>query len=394
MTAQDHLDLAASDSAPAGKRLILNVADLEAHHGKNRIVKGISFTIEEGEFVTLLGPSGCGKTTTLRCVAGLHRASGGTIQIDGRAVDDGRLHVRPEHRGLNMVFQSYALWPHMSVFQNIAYGLRAQRVPRSEIAPRVDEVLGMVGLSGYGGRSAAELSGGQQQRVVLARGLATHPRLLLLDEPLSNLDSELRGRMRAEIHALQRRLGFATLYVTHDRTEALALSDKVIVMREGVIQQIGRPDELYATPRNRFVAEALGPVSAVPAVVVDAGEQPVARLVGTSTEATMPIAADVHECRPGQEIDLLLRPEALTVATDRGGALVGAFEGTVELVEFLGNRTEVTVRSGDHVVRVDMDGRAPEVEFGKRVQVGLHPGRGYELPSWQPRGSADAVVAD
>lgn len=394
MTAQDHLDLAGSNSGPAPKRRILRVDGLEAHHGKNRIVKDISFTIEEGEFVTLLGPSGCGKTTTLRCVAGLHRASGGTITIDGRKVDEGRHHVPPEQRGLNMVFQSYALWPHMTVFQNVAYGLRAQHVPRAGIAARVDEVLNMVGLGGYGGRSATELSGGQQQRVVLARGLATHPKLLLLDEPLSNLDSELRGRMRAEIHALQRRLGFATLYVTHDRTEALALSDKVIVMREGAIQQIGRPDELYAAPRNRFVAEALGPVSAVSAVVVGAGAQPTARLVGTAFEATIPIAAGVHECRPGQEIDVLLRPEALTVTSDPGASVVGEFDASVELVEFLGNRTEVTVRSGDHVIRVDMDGRAPGVEIGKPVRVGLHPGRGYGLPSWQPRGSAEAIVQD
>ena len=221
--------------------VILDVNGLVAEHGTNRVVDGVSFQIEEGEFVTLLGPSGCGKTTTLRCVAGLHRAAGGSISIDNRLVADARTHVRPEHRALNMVFQSYALWPHMTVSQNIAYGLKAQKVDKAEIGPRVEEVLDLVGLAGYGKRSASQLSGGQQQRVVLARGLATRPRLLLLDEPLSNLDSELRSRMRTEIHTLQRSLGLTTLYVTHDRAEALALSDRVIVLREGVVQQVGPP---------------------------------------------------------------------------------------------------------------------------------------------------------
>ncbi|MFE2889301.1 ABC transporter ATP-binding protein [Streptomyces sp. NPDC059272] len=365
--------------------VILDVNGLVAEHGTNRVVNGVSFQIEEGEFVTLLGPSGCGKTTTLRCVAGLHRAAGGSISIDNRLVADARTHVRPEHRALNMVFQSYALWPHMTVSQNIAYGLKAQKVVKTEIGPRVEEVLELVGLSGYGKRSASQLSGGQQQRVVLARGLATRPRLLLLDEPLSNLDSELRSRMRTEIHTLQRSLGLTTLYVTHDRAEALALSDRVIVLRDGVVQQVGPPGVLYDKPVNRFVAEALGPVNVLRGVVIEAGRSPAAQLTGVEGAPTIPIAAEVHAVTAGQEIEVLLRPEAMTLAP---AGLLGAdeFPATVKVVEFLGNRTEVTCTAGSSDFKIDLDGRPVGIERGDMVNVSLRKERAVSAPSWQPVG--------
>src|SRR5436190_7006243 len=205
----------------------------------------ISVTVQRGEFVTLLGPSGCGKTTTLRAIAGLERPDTGSIAIEGREMFSAMTgcFVPPEKRGLGMVFQSYAIWPHMTVFQNIAYGLVAKRVPSAAVRTRVEDVLAMVGLAGLGDRPATNLSGGQQQRVALARSLVGEPRVLLLDEPLSNLDAKLRERMRIELKQLQKRLGLATVYVTHDQAEALALSDRIMVMDHGrIVQQGGGKD--------------------------------------------------------------------------------------------------------------------------------------------------------
>ncbi|MBY8858029.1 ABC transporter ATP-binding protein [Nocardia sp. CA2R105] len=359
---------------------VLEVQDLVAYHGVNRVVAGLDLTIEQGEFVTLLGPSGCGKTTTLRCVAGLHRVSDGTIALDGRTVASDKTHVRAERRSVNMVFQSYALWPHMSVFANVAYGLKAQRLPKAEIAERTEEMLELVGLGGYGPRPATGLSGGQQQRVVLARGLVTRPKLLLLDEPLSNLDTELRTRMRTEIHSLQRRLGLTMLYVTHDRTEALALSDKVVVMRNGIAQQIGSPDELYDRPVNRFVAEALGPVNVLPATAVDGGS---AQLITHDGGSVVPIALGNDGAHPaaGAPIDVLIRPEALVVEPRADGA--DGIPAEVTLVEYLGNRTEITCRSGAQVFKVELARRPGGIQSGDKVTARLHPGE--TAPAWQRR---------
>lgn len=362
--------------------VVLSVDDIVADYNGKTAVDGVSFTIRAGEFVTLLGPSGCGKTTTLRCVAGLHRISGGSIQIDGQLMANGRTHIRPERRGLNMVFQSYALWPHMTVSQNVAYGLRAQRMAKREIRRRVEEMLDLVGLGGYGPRGVSELSGGQQQRVVLARGLATRPQLLLLDEPLSNLDSELRARMRAEIHSLQRELGLTALYVTHDRTEALALSDRVIVMRAGTIQQEGSPDDLYDAPTNRFVAEALGPVNVIPAVVTAAGDKPRARLALTGGPV-VPIASGVHgPASVGSEIEVLLRPESITIgSTDEEDGT--GFEASVAVVEFLGNRTELTCQSSGVQVKADLDLRTVGVRAGDTAQMRLRMDQMPAPLAWQ-----------
>ncbi|MEU4658788.1 ABC transporter ATP-binding protein [Streptomyces sp. NPDC023723] len=371
--------------APAGTEAVLDARRIVAQHGKNRVVDGVDLRIGRGEFVTLLGPSGCGKTTTLRCVAGLHRVTDGSITLGGRVVADRRTHVRPERRSVNMVFQSYALWPHMTVYQNVAYGLRAQRLPKEEITERTNEMLETVGLGGYGSRSATSLSGGQQQRVVLARGLVTQSKLLLLDEPLSNLDTELRVRMRTEIHALQRRLGLTMLYVTHDRTEALALSDRVIVMRNGTAQQAGSPAELYAAPRNRFVAEALGPVNVLPAEIVERGADTAAVLTSADNRPVLRVAppTDGRDVAVGQRIDILVRPEALTLgaATDDNGS--GGIDATVELVEFLGNRTEVTCRSAEVSFIVEIPRAARTLRPGDKVVARLHEGKDDAPPAWQ-----------
>ena len=243
----------------------IEVEDLVVRYGSVKAVGPVSFSIAAGQQLTLLGPSGCGKTTTLRAVAGLERATEGRIRIGGRAVFDGAtgLHVPAEERGLSMVFQSYAIWPHMTVFENVAYGLRVRRKSGAEIKEKVRTALELVQMEAYADRNASQLSGGQQQRVALARACAFSPSVLLFDEPLSNLDAKLRGDMRIELRELQHRLGVTSLYVTHDLEEALAMSDVVIVMRAGVIEQHGSPEDIYNRPRTEFVADFVGSANLV-----------------------------------------------------------------------------------------------------------------------------------
>ena len=252
--------MSASAAGQAGHAASIEVRGLVVQYGNVVAVRGVSFSVGAGEHLTLLGPSGCGKTTTLRAIAGLEKPMDGEIRIDGAVVYDGRsgAHVPPERRGLSMVFQSYAIWPHMSVFDNVAYGLRVRREPEREIVRKVGEALELVQMGALAKRSAAKLSGGQQQRVALARAFVFSPSVLLFDEPLSNLDAKLRAEMRVELKELQRRLGITSVYVTHDLEEALAISDRIIVMRDGVIEQIGTPAEIYDLPRNAFVADFVG----------------------------------------------------------------------------------------------------------------------------------------
>src|SRR6267378_1837290 len=238
----------------------IEVDRLELYYGSVPAVRGVSFNVLPGEQLTLLGPSGCGKTTTLRAIAGLEQPSAGEIRIDGVPVysSERGIHMRAEKRGLSMVFQSYAIWPHMTVFDNVAYGLRVRRTGAAEIAEKVQHALDMVQMGGFASRRAAQLSGGQQQRVALARAFVFSPSVLLFDEPLSNLDAKLRAEMRVELKELQRRLDITSVYVTHDLEEALAISDRIVVMRDGVIEQVGSPGEIYDRPRNTFVADFVG----------------------------------------------------------------------------------------------------------------------------------------
>src|SRR3954470_6941252 len=255
----------------------LSVQDLVVHYGDVAAVNGVSFHVAEGEFVSLLRPSGCGKTTTLRCIAGLESATRGEIRIGGTVVArDGR-EVPPEKRGVNMVFQSYAVWPHMTVFENVAYGLRIAGLGRAEIARRTQEALRIVGLAGLEARYGTELSGGQQQRVAVARAVVTEPQLLLFDEPLSNLDAGLRERMRFELVQLQRRLGRTSIYVTHDQAEAMVMSDRIILMNRGRIVQESSPRELYDRPASRFAAEFVGSANLLEAEITGAGNGLVVR---------------------------------------------------------------------------------------------------------------------
>jgi ABC-type Fe3+/spermidine/putrescine transport system ATPase subunit len=254
----------------------IEVAALEVRYGDVLAVAGVSFSIASGEMVTLLGPSGCGKTTTLRSIAGLETPTGGAIRLNGQTVYSAaeRRNLPAEKRGVSMVFQSYAIWPHMSVRENVAYGLKVRKMPAGEVTQNVDRVLDLVQMRGFADRAASKLSGGQQQRVAVARAIAFSPSVLLFDEPLSNLDAKLRAEMRVELRELQRRLDITSLYVTHDQEEALAISDRVIVMNGGRIEQIGTPEEIYNQPHSHFVADFVGSTNIIPGELRGASDQP------------------------------------------------------------------------------------------------------------------------
>jgi iron(III) transport system ATP-binding protein len=333
-----------------------------------RAVDGVSFEVEEGEFYTLLGPSGCGKTTSLRCVAGLERTDAGKIVVDGRVVSSHQpnVFVPPHKRDIGMVFQSYAIWPHMTVFENVAFPLRVskKRVPRAEITRRVEEALGLVQLDGYGGRMATQLSGGQQQRLALARAIVREPKLLLLDEPLSNLDAKLREHMRAELRDIQRRLGVTTIYVTHDQIEALSMSNRVALMSEGHIIQEGRPRELYQKPANQFVASFLGSTNLLEA---DVQERAGGDMWMLTTPAGPIKAACPSGVQPGNKVTVSIRPESLMIHAQPGSS-GNELEGEVEMFMFLGEMAECRVKVGSSVLRTRQH---PNVSFrhGDRVYV-------------------------
>ena len=251
----------------------IEVDRLAVRYGDQLAVNGVSFTVGKGEHLTLLGPSGCGKTTTLRAIAGLEQPSSGRIAIEGHAMYDAatRTNVAAEERGVSMVFQSYAVWPHMTVFDNVAYGLRVRKQSAADIKANVERALDLVQMRHLADRGASKLSGGQQQRVALARAIAFSPTVVLFDEPLSNLDAKLRAEMRVELRELQRRLDITSVYVTHDQEEALAISDRVIVMNVGVIEQIGTPEEIYNRPTSRFVADFVGSANLIKGRVIAPG---------------------------------------------------------------------------------------------------------------------------
>jgi iron(III) transport system ATP-binding protein len=291
------------------------------HFGDFAAVSDVDLRVAEGEFVTLLGPSGCGKTTTLRMVAGLEQNTGGRISIDNEIVSDAasRVFVPSERRRLGMVFQSYAIWPHMTVFENVAYPLRVRRRPADEIRDRVMKTLRLVEMESFAERPAPALSGGQQQRVAIARALVFEPKVLLLDEPLSNLDAKLRLQMGDEFRAIQKRLGMTTLYVTHDQSEAMALSDRVVVMDRGRIQQVGAPEEIYRYPANRTVAGFFGTPNLLAANVeactrVDGGRVRL-DVAGPGWRGRCEAATEVPA---GGAVTVMVRPEDIRISSGAG----------------------------------------------------------------------------
>jgi len=338
-----------------------------ARHGQSALaaVRDVSLTVEPGELVTLLGPSGCGKTTTLRIVAGFEPPDAGRVLIGERDVTG----LMVYRRNIGFVFQNYALFPHLTVFDNIAYGLSVRRVSAVSIRARVGQVLELVGLPGYGGRFPNQLSGGEQQRVAVARAVVVEPQLLLFDEPLSNLDAKLRVQMRAELSRLQRQLAITTVYVTHDQEEAMAISDRIAVMREGGIAQIGTAEELYRAPASAFVAQFVGRVNLVESRVLEAAGGRVAVELWTSA---LSLAADGAHIA-GQRCVLVVRPESLTLVPESTKAATDEIvaPGVVRSRTFLGDKVEYAVQvAGMLVQTVTYDpARRGIVDVGARVGV-------------------------
>jgi len=345
-------------------------------------VNDLSFEAKAGEFLTLLGPSGCGKTTTLRLVAGLERPDRGDVYLGGRTLSAAAsgLFVPPERRGMGMVFQSYAIWPHMTVFENVAFPLRELRVPRAEIRDRVMVILGTVGLGGLHERPAPMLSGGQQQRVALARALVSNPEVLLLDEPLSNLDARLREEMRFELRDMQAKLGITSIFVTHDQAEAMTLSDRIVVMNAGAIEQEGAPEDVYQRPSTRFVMDFLGRANHLPARVLRGADGGwVAEVEDTGACVPLGSAGTWSE---GQEITLAFRPEAVEArAAERDGAWVGVVRSSV----YVSGHVEYVVDFGKFSVRA-VGPEDPRLPHDARTRLHVSP-RGVRV--W-PRGEAAA----
>ncbi len=326
----------------------ITVQGLTKRFGPLEVVSRVGFSIEEGEMFTLLGPSGCGKTTLLRLIAGFYAPDEGEVLFDGRVVTN----LPPHERGIGMVFQNYALWPHMTVFQNVAYGLKLRKVPQTEIAERISAVLGKVKLGGLEDRYPGQISGGQQQRVALARALVLNPRILLLDEPLSNLDAKIRIQVRAEIRKLQKELGITTVYVTHDQEEALTLSDRIAVFNQGKVFQIGPPKTLYERPENRFVADFIGINNLIEGTIESVDASPPRLRVKT---AIGEISALLDErLRPGDSCIVSVRPE--NAGLD-GETAIGSnrVQGTIAFAAYLGNAVRYDVDLGQGVVfKVDI----------------------------------------
>ncbi|WP_133543340.1 spermidine/putrescine ABC transporter ATP-binding protein PotA [Mesocricetibacter intestinalis] len=326
------------ESTSVQSKAIIELRSLKKSYNNNTVIENFNLTINNGEFLTILGPSGCGKTTVLRLIAGFEEANGGQIILDGEDITN----LPAEQRPVNTVFQSYALFPHMTIFENVAFGLRMQKVPNEEIKPRVLEALRMVQLEEMADRKPAQLSGGQQQRIAIARAVVNKPKVLLLDESLSALDYKLRKQMQNELKSLQRQLGITFIFVTHDQEEALTMSDRIIVLRKGNIQQDGSPREIYEEPRNLFVAKFIGEINIFDATVLSRIDQ---QRVRANVEGRVCDIYVEQEVQEGQKLKVLLRPEDILLEeldeNEQSSAIIGhirernykgmTLESTVEL---------------------------------------------------------------
>jgi putative spermidine/putrescine transport system ATP-binding protein len=335
---------------PASRIGTLRIRGLGKQFGDLDALRDFDLDMKGGEFISLLGPSGCGKTTALNCIAGLLTPDAGDIQLDGESI----VRTPSERRRFGMVFQNYALFPHLTVGKNVAFGLEMQRVPKSQIGARVDEILALVRLAEHRDKYPAQLSGGQQQRVAIARAVVTEPRLMLMDEPLSNLDAKLRMEMRTEIKRLHQAVGLTTIYVTHDQEEALSLSDRIVLMKQGRIRQIGTPREVYLQPTSAYAANFLGArnllngrVSARDGTIVRLSTESGTELVGTTS----------GELAVGDDAIAAIRPEHIALDTNAGSD-VNTLPGVVQTVEFLGQGSEISIHSAlsrDLIVHSETD---------------------------------------
>ncbi|WP_108459818.1 ABC transporter ATP-binding protein [Devosia naphthalenivorans] len=340
----------------------IQVNDLTKSFGNNTVVKGVSFAFDKGEFISLLGPSGCGKTTILRMIAGFERPTSGSITVDGQDITG----LKPNRRQLGMVFQAYALFPNLNVGENIGFGLKIAGMPAEQRRARIEEMLKLIGLAGYEKRYPYELSGGQQQRVALARAIAPRPRMLLLDEPLSALDAKIRVSLREEIRAIQLDLGITTVFVTHDQEEALSISDRIVVMNAGNIEQLGAPHEIYNKPATRFVASFVGQLNNIEATVLEAATKTVSIDGQIATVPTLPTDAAT-----GSAVTLTLRPEVLSTFPRDGNDIT--LTGTIADVTFLGSVIRLRVALGQNIVSLDTfnDQRTAPPARGEPVTISL-----------------------
>jgi iron(III) transport system ATP-binding protein len=346
-----------------------------ARHGRVEALREIDLDVNEGEFCVLLGPSGCGKTTTLRCVAGLERPDEGEIEIDGTLVSSPakRIFMPTEKRDIGMVFQSYAIWPHMNVFQNVAFPLTQgqKRFGRTAVAEKVRAALKRVQLDGLEDRPATDLSGGQQQRVAMARAMVTEPKILLMDEPLSNLDARLREQMRVELKKITQSIGVTTLYVTHDQAEALSLGDKVCVMNEGELLQVGVPHEIYSHPKNLFVAKFVGEMNLIKGTVADRDQilSPLGKL-----KCRVP-----PDFSSGKEVTLAIRPEHLALLPPSGQPTDGV-KGKIITKNYLGDAALLEVEINGTLLMVKLSGDS-DFQVGQQALVVLPPDRWHVYAS-------------
>ena len=352
------------------KKVSVQCRNVRLAYGRTEVLKGVSLDIEPGEFFALLGPSGSGKSTLLRLIAGFNRQQSGEVLVDGKDISA----QPPWERNIGMVFQSYALWPHLSVWDNVAFGLVERKVDKAAIKSRVGAALELVGLSSFGERRPGQLSGGQQQRVALARTIVIEPQVLLLDEPLSNLDKTLRVQMRQELLALQRRLGLTTIFVTHDQEEAMTTADRMAVLEQGVLQQVGAPSTLYDYPVNSFVAGFVGTMNMLPGRVRSRQADTLLLDIDGVGELHFPRPAEMPD---GEALTVSFRPHALRVdvADAARDARYVWLPGTVEASEFVGEFTRYRVRVGAHSLSVDQPHYAGLSKFpvGGAVSLGLEP---------------------
>jgi putative spermidine/putrescine transport system ATP-binding protein len=354
----------AADQAEGGRVASVRLEGLSKQYGTFDAVRDVSLDVRNGEFLTLLGPSGSGKTTTLMMIAGFVTPSSGRILVDGRDVTD----EPPHRRNIGMVYQSYALFPHLTVFKNVAFPLEVRKCPPSEIRQRATEALEIVKLADLGDRYPAQLSGGQQQRVALARAIVFRPPLLLMDEPLGALDRKLREHMQIELMKIQSRLGITVVYVTHDQEEALVMSNRVAVMADGTLQQVGSPEELYQRPANRFVADFVGETNLIDGRILVSGSA-ASVLVAPGFEVH---AHSDRQWTKGDDVCVVVRPECVRIGTTAQGC-VNRLDGIVERVIYIGDvsRFMVTLPSGQTlVVKVQNGGQAHAANVGERITLG------------------------
>jgi putative spermidine/putrescine transport system ATP-binding protein len=370
---------AGASSAVSGAAPALSVRRLRKSFGAVVAVDDVSLDAAPGEFLSLLGPSGCGKSTLLRMVAGLVEPDGGAVVLAGEDITRVAVH----RRNLGLVFQSYALFPHMTVFENVAFGLRRRSVPPAELGPRVERMLELVRLGPLGTRHPRELSGGQQQRVALARALVTEPRVLLLDEPLSNLDALLRDEMRVELKRLQERLGTTMIFVTHDQAEALILSDRVLVMEAGRVEQVGRPEEVYRRPATAFVARFLGRANFLAGTVAEIGAAAVVSLDGGQLSV---VAVPRPGLERGQPVHAVIRQEAIRLGVpDAAAQRPNQFAATVVFHAFAGQAHHYVVQLADgRELEVTAPGAAPPLARGTGTRIEWSPEDVILLPGVAP----------